>query len=78
MYCSQTQALYKRSSQTISKWIVEPKHDEAPQYFDFDGQLDLTVFSPTDFESILIEMRSSAYASTLNVYRISVNDLYRK
>ncbi|KAG6971862.1 hypothetical protein JG687_00001808 [Phytophthora cactorum] len=66
---SRAQLAYRGSLRAISKWIIESKKNETPSYFDATGQIELTRFTPVDFEAFLLEKRKTVTISTLNSYR---------
>ncbi|KAG6949066.1 hypothetical protein JG687_00015095 [Phytophthora cactorum] len=54
------------------------KGDQAASYFHSDGHIELTRFTPDDFEAFLLEKRKPVRISTLNSYRSALKDLYRR
>ncbi|KAF0724833.1 hypothetical protein Ae201684P_020346 [Aphanomyces euteiches] len=63
--------------------IEEGKHllqkgDGSSEYFDANRQINLTVFTPRDFEEFLLERRKHVTVSTLNGYSSAIKDLHRR
>ncbi|POM69964.1 Hypothetical protein PHPALM_13695 [Phytophthora palmivora] len=67
---SRTQQAYRGSLRALSKWIIEIKKNEASANFDKTGEIELTRFTPADFEAFLLEKRKN--------YRSALKDLYRR
>ncbi|DAZ99858.1 TPA: LOW QUALITY PROTEIN: hypothetical protein N0F65_008601 [Lagenidium giganteum] len=68
---TRTQRAYRSNVRLLSKWIEDTKSD-ASIYFHADGEINLTVFTPQDFEAFLISKRKSVGISTLNGYRSAI------
>ncbi|KAH9108423.1 hypothetical protein LEN26_012427 [Aphanomyces euteiches] len=73
-----TQQAYASAIRAMSKWIVDTKGDGSSEYFDANRQINLTVFTPRDFEEFLLEKRKHVTVSTLNGYSSAIKDLHRR
>ena len=76
-----TKKAYQSSLHVIARWIMLT-HENSAHFFDQDGDIDLTAFTPSLFENFLISRLNNpgkkVAISTLSGYRSAIKDLYRR
>ncbi|EGZ07872.1 hypothetical protein PHYSODRAFT_419808, partial [Phytophthora sojae] len=78
---SRTQRAYRSYRHGIAAWIRESKAD-ADRYFEPGGEIDISMFTPKDFEAFLLATMNATEkklkVTTLSGYRSAVKDIYRQ
>jgi hypothetical protein len=79
---AQTRKKYTSNISSIKKWIREllpqdESESNTARFFDKNGDLNLTEFTPAYFEKFLVRKRRTAKSVTLSGYRSAIKDLYR-
>ncbi|DAZ92444.1 TPA: hypothetical protein N0F65_000228 [Lagenidium giganteum] len=78
-YLCRPRAPTRATSMSSEQWLASAR-ENPEQYFDEDGELNVHVFRPSDFEEFLLakvnDSTQMIKASTLTGFRSAVKDVY--